>query len=159
MRKTWKNCVKKLKPRVRRKTTMNIVLMFFNSRAFLMLRNPVKTLIFVWTRVFRVSLNLNITRRIFAKARIAANQNGVAILNQGTNPGSASWPPIKGPRMTPMPNAMPISPKFLTFDFSSEISAMADNAIEILPPVKPSIIRATNNNRIWFSSIPAPKKM
>ncbi len=49
-----------------------------------------------------------------------------------------------GPIMKPKPKAIPIRPKFLDFVSLVLISAIADCAIDMLPPVKPSNILPIN---------------
>ena len=72
-----------------------------------------------------VSSNWNSTCAVFADARMAANQKGVAALNHETTEGSASTPPRNGPMMKPTPNAAPIIPKFFVRSCGDVTSAMA----------------------------------
>ncbi|OGY53549.1 MAG: hypothetical protein A2912_03700 [Candidatus Buchananbacteria bacterium RIFCSPLOWO2_01_FULL_40_23b] len=83
---------------------------------------------------------------MLSKVRINANQNGVALLNQEINEESVKVPPRNGPMMKPKPKATPIMPKFFVFCVPELISAIADITTEILPPVRPSMMRPMINN-------------
>ena len=101
-----------------------------------------------------VSSNWNSTCAVFADARMAANQNGVAALNHDTTDGSASTPPRNGPMMKPTPNAAPIMPKFFVRSCGDVTSAIAACATDRLPPVMPSSARATNSSGMLLKDDP-----
>ena len=100
-----------------------------------------------WRMCLLVSSNCTSTWIVFADARMAANQNGVAALNHDTIDGSASTPPRNGPMMKPTPNAAPIMPKFFVRSCGDVTSAMEACATDRLPPVMPSSARATEQQR------------
>ena len=52
---------------------------------------------------------------------------------------SPKRPPIRGPKINPIPNAAPISPKFLALSFSEDKSARYAVAVGIVDPVIPAI--------------------
>ena len=124
---------------------MNIVLSSFIFQALPMFWKPVNTFIFLCDVVCRVSLNRNMSKTMLMKVMSAVKKNGVEKLNHEMSDGSESLPPIYGPRIKPSPNAMPMSPKLRAFSSLVLMSAIADCATEMLPPVKPSIIRLRNN--------------
>src|SRR3989344_7008090 len=92
-------------------------------------------------------VNINTTSN---KAIAAANQKGVAALNQGKIVGSDNFPPMYGPKINPKPKAAPISPKFFALFSGFVTSAIAACATDTFPPVTPSKIREKNKSGKFF---------
>ena len=90
---------------------------------------------------------------------IAANQNGVAAVNQMTIEGSESFPPIKGPIIKPKPNAAPRRPTFFARCSGGVTSAITPWATGMFPPVTPSNPLAKKRRGMFLVTIPRAKIM
>ena len=140
------------------KITINMVLMSGMENPFFRFLNPVIEWISRCESFsFIVSLNTKAISNMFTPESIAANQNGVELLNHETRFEFASSPPRKGPIMNPKPNAIPINPKFFILDFLSLMSAIAEFAIARFPDMKPLSILLPRIIQKLFMIIPMAK--